>query len=145
MKKESVLVSACLMGVPCRYDGRDNVCPRVIALAQRYRLIPICPECDGGLPTPRTPSERRGDRVYMRTGEDVTDAFRRGAEHALSVARAEEVAFAILKSKSPSCGIGTIYDGSFRGALIAGNGLAAELLLKNNVRVLTERDIEEME
>lgn len=139
--KPTILVSRCLLGEPCRYDGGSNACAAVTGLSSAYRVIPICPECDGGLTTPRTPSERRGDRVLMRDGQDVTAAFRRGAEHALELARENDVAFAVLKARSPSCGKGEIYDGSFTRTLTRGNGVTAELLLNEGYQVLTEKEI----
>lgn len=140
--KEKVLVSACLLGQCCAYDGRHRKSEAVLRLAERYELIPICPEREGGLPTPRVPSERISSRVCSRDGADVTAAYERGALAALSLALESGVAFAVLKSKSPSCGKGEIYDGSFTHRLIPGNGVTAELLLSNSVPVYTEKEIE---
>ena len=140
--KPAILVSRCLLGEPCRYDGGDNRSEAVCRLASRYRIIAICPECDGGLPTPRTPSERQADRVVMRDGSDVTAAFLRGAEHALALAREHRIAFAVLKARSPSCGRDVIYDGSFSRSLVERSGVTAELLLSAGYRVLTETEIE---
>ena len=137
----AILVSRCLLGDSCRYDGASRPCPGVSDLAGRYRLIPICPECDGGLPTPRTPSERRGDAVETKDGRDVTAAFRRGAENALRLARENDVAFALLKSLSPSCGVGKIYDGTFTRTLTEGDGVTAGLLKENGIPVYTESDL----
>lgn len=108
-----ILISACLLGIPCRYDGKAKPQPWAEALAARHDLVPVCPEQLGGLPTPRTPSERRGDRVVMNTGADVTEQYRRGAEAALRLCRLTGCEAAILKERSPSCGCGEIYDGSF--------------------------------
>ncbi len=141
-KKEKVLVSACLLGQCCAYDGGHRKSDAVCRLADRYELIPICPECMGGLPTPRLPSERVGERVLSKDGTDVTFAYTAGAKAALSLALIEGVAFAILKSKSPSCGKGEIYDGSFTHTLIPGNGVSAELLLSRGIPVYTEKEIE---
>lgn len=141
-KKEKVLVSACLLGQCCAYDGQHRKSEAVLRLAERYELIPICPEREGGLPTPRVPSERISSRVCSRDGADVTAAYERGALAALSLALSSRVAFAVLKSKSPSCGKGEIYDGSFTHRLIPGNGVTAELLLSNSVPVYTEKEIE---
>ena len=115
--KEPLLVSACLLGVNCKYNGGNNSLPSqpLAALEERYRLVPVCPERDGGLPTPRVPSERRGSGVFNREGEDVTAPFRRGAELALETAKARGCRVALLKERSPSCGAGAIYDGSFTG------------------------------
>ncbi len=140
--KEKVLVSACLLGQCCAYDGQHRKSEAVLRLAERYELIPICPEREGGLPTPRVPSERISSRVCSRDGADVTAAYERGALEALSLALSSKVAFAVLKSKSPSCGKGEIYDGSFTHRLIPGNGVTAELLLSNSVPVYTEKEIE---
>ena len=140
--KPTILVSRCLMGDRCRYDGKSNACDAVQRLAERYRIIPVCPECDGGLPVPRAPSERRGTQVLMQDGRDVTDAFTRGAEHALSLARAHRIAFAVLKANSPSCGKGEIYDGSFTHTRVRGNGVTAELLMQSGYRVLTEKEVQ---
>ena len=139
--KPTILVSRCLLGDPCRYDGGSNAAAAVQRLASEYRIIAICPECDGGLPTPRTPSERCGDRVLMRDGRDVTAAFLRGAEHALALARENGIAFAVLKARSPSCGKGEIYDGTFTHTCVSGNGVTAELLLREGYQVFTEKEM----
>ena len=99
-----ILISACLLGIPCRYDGKAKPQPWAEALAARHDLVPVCPEQLGGLPTPRAPSERRGDRVVMNTGADVTEQYRRGAEAALRLCRLTGCEAAILKERSPSCG-----------------------------------------
>ncbi len=142
MKKQALLVSACLLGVCCRYDGASKPNPRVIGLREKFVLIPICPEVDGGLPTPRTPSERVGERVLMRDGKDVTDNYTAGAEAALERAKSFSCVAAVLKARSPSCGIGKIYDGSFSGTLREGDGVAAELLKKSGIDVYTEDEID---
>ena len=142
MKKQPVLVSACLLGVCCRYDGESKPCENVIKLREKYILIPICPESDGGLPTPRTPSERVGDRVLMRDGKDVTKNYNKGAEEALRLAKEYNCNIAILKARSPSCGSGKIYDGSFTGTLTDRDGVCAELLKKNGISVFTEDEID---
>ena len=140
--REPLLVSACLLGENCKYSGGNNALPPELlaALEARYRLVPVCPERDGGLPTPRLPSERRGDLVVNRAGEDVTEAFRRGAAIALETARREGCRLALLKERSPSCGSGKIYDGSFSGTLIPGNGVAAALLKENGIAVFGESE-----
>lgn len=132
------LVSACLLGTPCRYDGASRPSAAVLALGERHTLIPVCPECLGGLPTPRPPAERRGDRVINCEGRDVTEEYRLGAEEVLRLARRHGVQGAILKSKSPACGVGRIYDGSFTRRLTDGNGVAAELLLSAGIPVTDE-------
>ena len=136
-----ILISACLLGIPCRYDGKAKPQPWAEALAGRHDLVPVCPEQLGGLPTPRAPSERRGDRVVMNTGADVTEQYRRGAEAALRLCRLTGCEAAILKERSPSCGCGEIYDGSFSGTLTAGDGVTAELLRKNGIPVYGESHV----
>lgn len=144
MKKQAILVSACLLGVCCRYDGESKPDQNVIKLREQFTLSPICPEVDGGLPTPRTPSEGVGDRVLMRDGKDVTDNFRLGAELALERARSFSCSAAVLKARSPSCGSNTIYDGSFSGTLTSGDGVAAKLLKDNGIDVYTENEIDKL-
>ena len=133
--REKLLVSAYLLGENCKYSGGNNYCPDVERLQERFEIVPVCPEQLGGLPTPRTPSERAGGRVLARDGRDVTEAFRRGAEKTLDIARAEGAVRAVFQVRSPSCGCGIIYDGTFSGALVPGMGVTAELLEKNGVRV----------
>lgn len=117
---ENLLISACLLGVQCRYDGGSKPVMPTVALMEQYHLIPICPEQLGGLPTPREPSERRADTVVSRSGADVTAQFRRGAEQALHLARLYGCKAAVLKERSPSCGSGEVYDGTFSGRLTPG-------------------------
>ncbi len=142
--KEKLLISACLLGENCKYSGGNNYCPAVEQLRKRFDLIPVCPERDGGLPTPRVPSERRSDRVVNKLGEDVTAQFRRGAELALHTALENGCRRALLKERSPSCGCGTIYDGSFTGTVITGDGVTAELLKQHNISILGESRIDEL-
>ena len=137
-----MLISACLLGVECRYDGSGQALPALDGLMARYELIPVCPEQLGGLPTPRAPAERQGDRVVNREGTDVTGAFSRGAEQACQLARLYGARLALLKARSPSCGCGEIYDGSFSGRKIPGSGVAAEKLTAMGVVVYTEADAE---
>lgn len=134
---ETLLISACLVGYNCKYNGGNNALPPEVlaALRERYRLIPVCPEAAGGLPTPRVPSERRGGRVVTRDGRDVTAAFRRGAEIAGKLAERTGARLALLKSGSPSCGSGMIYDGSFTGTLMPGDGVTAEYLKNKNLTI----------
>ena len=143
------------MGFECRYDGKSKPCEKIKALADDNDviLIPVCPEQMGGLPTPRTPSERqrtkegklrstaRPGAVLMKDGTDVTGAYKKGARMALEIARLNDIDCAILKSGSPSCGKGIIYDGSFSGAKAEGNGVTAELLLKEGFKVCTEDEL----
>lgn len=138
---ENIIVSACLLGIGCRYDGKHKANPDVIRLTEKYNLIPVCPEIYGGLPTPRVPSERIGDKVMMKDGRDVTENYQRGARETLEMCRIYNVKTAILKQRSPSCGKGEIYDGSFTGALTERDGVTAELLLANGIRVIGESEI----
>jgi uncharacterized protein YbbK (DUF523 family) len=139
----NILVSACLLGVRCRYDGTAKHDARIERLMEKHHVIPVCPEIYGGLSTPREPSERTGDKVMGKNGQDVTEAFQKGAEEALALAKLFHCRYAILKERSPSCGHGRIYDGTFSGTLVDGSGVTAELLEKNGVTVLGESQIEE--
>lgn len=137
-EKEPLLISACLLGTACRYDGASKAVAGLERLAARYQLIPVCPEQLGGLPTPRPPAERRLDRVMTRLGGDVTEAYARGAREALHLAKKLGCTKALLKERSPSCGRGTIYDGSFSGRLISGSGMTAQLLEEQGIAVWGE-------
>lgn len=139
----NILVSACLLGVNCRWDGGTNgPHPDIEALMKEHNLIPVCPEIMGGLPTPRHPAERRGDIVAARNYTDVTEQFERGAEEALKLCHLYRCKYAILKERSPSCGSGRIYDGTFKGNLVHGYGVTAELLQSYGVTVLGESEVE---
>ena len=142
--KERLLISACLLGRNCKYSGGNNYHPLTEALRDRYELVPVCPECMGGLPIPHDPAERVGDKVISRTGTDVTAPFKKGAELALRRARQTGAKLALLKERSPSCGCGAIYDGTFTGTVVPGSGVAAELLAKNGVTIYGESRIEEL-
>lgn len=139
-----ILVSACLLGVECRYKGDSVPCQEVIALKDRHTLIPVCPEQAGGLPTPRIPSERVGDKVISKDGRDVTAEYDKGAQTALYLAKELGADFAILKANSPSCGKGTIYDGTFTGGKCEGNGVTADLLIQNGIPVFTEEELDKI-
>ncbi len=139
MKK--ILVSACLYGNACRYKGDDCYSEKIAALGKDAVLIPVCPEQLGGLPTPRRPSERVGDKIISDKGVDVTEEYERGASFAVEIAKANKVDYCILKANSPSCGKGTIYDGTFSGAKTSGNGLTCEKLLEEGFAVYTEDEI----
>ena len=139
-----ILISACLLGIPCRYDGKAKPQPWAEALAARHDLVPVCPEQLGGLPTPRAPSERRGDRVVMNTGADVTEQYRRGAACALRLYQLLGCKAAVLKERSPSCGCGAVYDGTFTGTLTDGDGVTAALLRAHGIRVLGESQVLEL-
>ena len=141
--KKNILVSACLLGEACRYDGKSKPCERVIALSNTYNLIPICPEVMGGLPTPRTPSEICGKQVLMKDGRNVTENYNCGARKALEIARENACTVAILKEKSPSCGSGLIHNGLFDGGLVEGDGITAKLLKSQGIHVIGESEITE--
>lgn len=138
----TVLVSACLLGVSCRYDGQSKDHPLAAALLEKHTAIPVCPEILGGLPTPRPPAERREGGVFTREGADVTAAYDRGAREVLRLARLYGCTVAILKERSPSCGAGEIYDGTFSHTLTEGFGATAELLAENGIRVIGESQLE---
>ena len=129
---EPILISACLLGAACRYDGGSNPVLSVEALMGRCQLVPVCPEQLGGLPTPREPAERTEGGVVTKTGADVSAQFQRifGCKKA------------VLKERSPSCGAGEIYDGSFTGARVPGDGVTAQLLKANGIAVFGESEIE---
>lgn len=140
----NILVSACLLGVHCRYDGNGVMQEELEKLSKEHTLIPVCPEIFGGLATPRDPAERLGERIITKTGQDVTEQYTKGAEEILNLCKFYHCHYAILKERSPSCGYGRIYDGTFRGRLIAGNGAAAQLLSEHGVEIYGESRIEEL-
>lgn len=123
-----ILVSACLLGIYCRYDGRCETDERVMALSQDHVLIPVCPEQLGGLPTPRSAVELLDGRAVTRDGADLTEAFERGVQQVLRVARLTGARAAVLQPRSPSCGRGIIYDGTFSGTRIEGDGALTQSL-----------------
>lgn len=139
-----ILVSACLLGENCKYNGGNNKNENVIALEKEHTLVPICPECFAGLSIPRVPSEIKDGKVFSKNGEDLTEAFNDGAEKALYVAEESGCQIAVLKERSPSCGFGKIYDGSFSGKLVDGNGIAADLLYKHGITILGESRVEKI-
>lgn len=142
-----LLVSACLLGCACRYDGAAKQNGQLAEWLQTSgcTAVPVCPEIYGGLPTPRTPSERQGDRVVSKTGQDVTAQYQKGAAEALALARLTGCQAAVLKARSPSCGCGQIYDGSFSGRLVPGNGVTADLLLQNGLPVFSEETLDRLD
>lgn len=135
-----ILVSACLLGYKCKYNGGDNFTPSIAALAQEHTLIPVCPEVAGGLPVPRLPCEIVGGEVINTAGENKTAAFRAGAEQCLALAGEKRIDLAILQSRSPSCGVKQIYDGTFSGRLVEGSGVFAALLMEHGFRVMDAED-----
>lgn len=137
------IISACLLGDKCKYNGKSNLNEKVLELCKEAEYVKVCPEVLGGLSTPRTPSEIVGDRVMTKDGQDVTEEFRRGAQAALEIARKNRVKTAILKANSPSCGAGAVYDGTFSGNLREGFGMTAKLLKENGVELKTEKDLED--
>ena len=139
-----ILVSGCLLGIACRYDGKSKPYTPVIELMKKHNLIPFCPEVIGGLPTPRPPAEVVGDKVLTQKGSDVTKQYKKGAEEALRIAKLYKCKYAILKEKSPSCGSGTIHNGKFDGGLIQGDGITVRLSKENGIIVLGESEIEKI-
>ena len=139
-----LLVSACLLGVGCRYDGKSNQLPQYKRLLKEHTCIPVCPEQLGGLPTPRCPAERLGGKIVTEDGRDVTEQFLRGTAEALRLCDLYHCKAALLKERSPSCGSGQVYDGTFSGTLTAGWGTAAALLRDSGVRVLGESELEQL-
>ncbi|MBR2409738.1 MAG: DUF523 domain-containing protein [Lachnospiraceae bacterium] len=141
----NVLISMCLLGVNCRYNGvpKEDTMVKELLHREDITLISVCPEQLGGLPTPRTPSERKGETVVSSDGEDRTAAFTQGAEESLRIAKLYGCEVAILKERSPSCGNKEIYDGSFTKTVVTGEGVTAELLRRNGVKVFGESELAE--
>jgi len=139
-KKQTILCSACLLGVKCRYDGKSKPNRKIIQLSKKVSLIPVCPEQLGGLPTPRVPAEQKENRVFTKSGKDITQNFKKGAKEALRLTKLFNIKEAILKQRSPSCGCGQIYDGTFSKTIIEGDGITAALLKKNKIKVFSEED-----
>lgn len=131
-----VLVSACLLGYNCKYNGKNNLNTKVVELLKDHEVIPICPECLGGLSCPRTPCEKLGNRIIDQNGNDCTSQFIKGAEIAFDIAKEKHVDLAILQRRSPSCGYSLIYDGTFKGNLIVGRGIFAKKLQSLNIPIL---------
>lgn len=134
----NILVSACLLGIDCRYCGGGCPSEEVLALKKKHHLIPVCAEQLGGLATPRLPSEIKGSSVIASNGTDVTEAFKKGAQQALIIAKLLDCKAAVLKKNSPSCGYGMVYDGTFSGTKVKGNGVTASLLAENGVQIYNE-------
>ena len=135
-----IMVSACLLGRNCEYNGGNNKNEALLRFLEDHEVIPICPETEGGLKTPRKPAEIVGERVMTRDGDDVTREYKKGAETALERAISEKPDLCILQSRSPSCGVNKIYDGSFTGKLKAGSGITAELLKDKGFKVTDIED-----
>ena len=141
---EKILISACLVGDNCKYNGGNNLNPQLEALLEKYELIPFCPEVEGGLTTPRNPSEIKGPRVVMDNDKDVTREFEWGARKALMLCLYLKIKIAVLKEYSPSCGTHQVHDGSFSNKLVDGMGVTAKLLKENGIKVYSEEQISEL-
>ncbi len=141
MNKKVIIVSACLAGLNCRYDGNSNSCEKVIEMVKNGTAIPLCPEQLGGLATPRIPAEIKDGKVITKNNIDVTMHFERGANETLKIAKLVNAEVAILKQRSPSCGVSKIYDGTFSGNIISGMGKTAELLSKHGIKLISEEDL----
>lgn len=142
--KIKIGVSSCLLGVNCKYNGKSNYNEQIVALQNKYDLIPICPEVLGGLSIPRVPAEIRNNKVINENNIDVTKNYQEGAKKALTILKENDVKIVIMKSKSPSCGYQKIYDGSFSHTLKEGNGIATDLFLKNGITILTENNFKDL-
>ena len=136
-----IMVSACLLGENCKYSGGNNRSEALLALLERHEVIPVCPEVLGGLPVPRVPAEIVNGVVITRDGISVDAEFRRGAAEALKICRRENPDLVILQPRSPSCGVGSVYDGTFGGKLVPGNGIFAALAAENGFRVESAEEI----
>lgn len=133
-----IAVSSCLLGINCKYNGKSNYNEEILKLKDKYELIPICPEVLGGLSIPRTPAEILNNKIINQIGIDVTNNYIDGANKALQILKDNNINIAILKAKSPSCGKGEIYDGTFTHTLIKGNGITSQLFLDNGITVYNE-------
>ncbi len=138
---EKILVSACLLGINCKYNGLNNKNDKVLEFIKDKEIIPICPEIMGGLSTPRNPSEISNGKVITKEGKDVTSNYIKGAKETLYLAKLLNVKKALLKSHSPSCGKGKIYDGSFSSTLVNGDGITAKILKDNDIEVINDTDL----
>ncbi len=135
------ICSACLLGINCKYNGQNNRNQKILDLAKKEILIPVCPEQIGGLSTPREPAEKQGRKVMTKSGKNVSKSFLKGAKEVLKLAKLFGIKQAILKQKSPSCGCGQIYDGTFSKRVVKGDGITTALLKKNKIKVITEEDL----
>ncbi len=138
---EKLLISACLAGVNCKYDGGNNLHPEILKLVQSGQAILVCPEQLGGLPTPRLASEIICNGVFNAIGQDVTDQFRKGAAECLRLAKLYGITKAIFKERSPSCGVHYIYDGTFSRTKIPGSGITSGLLKENGIKIISEEEL----
>lgn len=135
------LVSSCLMGDNCKYNGKNNYDPKIIEFLKDKEYIKVCPECLGGLPTPRVPAEIVNNKVINKNNVDVTNEYELGAKRTLEIAQNNKCSCAILKSRSPSCGCGEIYDGTFSNTLVKKDGITTRLLKENNIKVVSNEEI----
>lgn len=136
-----IIVSACLLGENCKYNGGNNYHASLIDYLKEHEVFPVCPEMMGGLPTPRLPGEISNNKVFDRSGHCVDDEYRLGASKVLKLAQDIQADLCILQSRSPSCGVNQIYDGSFSGKKIAGMGVCASLLHENGFKVMDIEDL----
>ena len=141
---EKLLISACILGTNCKYNGKNNYNELVEELKKKYELIPVCPEVLGGLSIPRNPSEIKGNTVISNRGVDVTKEFNLGAKMAFNIAKDNNIKIALLKDGSPSCGKNYIYDGTFTGTKVNNLGICAKLFKENNIVIYSEKEIEEL-
>jgi len=137
---EIIVVSACLAGIRCKWNGKASPCAKVISLVKQGKAIPVCPEQLGGLQTPRPAAEIRKGRVVDAKGNDYTAAFAKGAKEGLKIAKMAKCRVAVLRPKSPSCGCGLVYDGTFSGKLKKGDGVFAAMLKRNGIRAVCESE-----
>ena len=135
------LCSACLLGIKCRYDGQSKLNKKVIALSKKERLLPVCPEVLAGLSIPREQAEIKEGKVLTKLGKDVTSYFEKGAQEVLKIAQSFGIKEVIFKQRSSSCGYGQIYDGTFSGKIIKGDGVTTALLKHNGIKVISEEDL----
>ncbi len=141
--KEKILVSSCLLGNNVKYNGGNNYCPLIEKVKEQFDIITVCPEVSGGLPIPRFPSEiQSNNKVVNNQSTDVTKEYQKGANIALELCKKHNIKIAILKEKSPSCGTHFIYNGDFDGTVIEGQGITTNLLIKNDIKVYSENEIE---
>ena len=138
-----IMVSACLLGEKCKYNGGNNLSEKVMKFIEGHEVIPVCPEVMGGLLTPRVPSEIVNGVVTMADGRIVDEEFRKGAQIGLNLAKENKVDLVILQSRSPSCGVKQIYDGTFSGNKIEGQGIFARLLTENGFRIVDVEDLDD--
>lgn len=131
-----ILVSACLIGYNCKYNGSNNLNSKVKELLEGHEVVMVCPEMLGGLSCPRTPCERWKDKIIDKNGIDCTKQFIKGANLALNIAKEKNIDLAILQKRSPSCGVSVIYDGTFTGKLISGSGVFAQMLTSLKIPIL---------